>query len=158
MKIMTDTTKFQNPKLSRLILSQKDWSFFNVLGFIKLSTIMIPKRATKHIQGRNHPPPFSSSISPNSFPQCGHSKRPGTPSSNSSSRLQCGHWMTTIHGAPQNFPYKRMAGSRLTKGLLSSIFPRVLFMHRPKVHPSVSSVASVASSNMRASRGTPNIA
>ncbi len=128
MKIMTDTTKFQNPKLSRLILSQKDWSFFNVLGFIKLSTIMIPKRATKHIQGRNHPPPFSSFISPNSFPQCGQSRSPDLPSSNSTSRLQCGHWMTTIHGAPQNFPYKRMAGSRLTKGLLSPIFPRVLLI------------------------------
>ena len=127
MKIITDTTKFQNPKLSRLILSQKDWSFFNVLGFIKLSTIMMPKRATKHIQGRNHPPPFSSFISPNSFPQCGQSKSPDTPSSNSTSKLQCGHCMTTIHGPPQNFPNKRMAGSRLKrKGLLNPIFPRAL--------------------------------
>ena len=32
----------------------------------------------------------------NSFPQCGQSKSPDAPLSNSTSRLQCGHWMTTI--------------------------------------------------------------
>ena len=32
----------------------------------------------------------------NSIPQCGQSKSPDSPSSSSTSKLQCGHWMTTM--------------------------------------------------------------
>ena len=50
---------------------------------------------------------FSKASNSNSFPQCGQSKSPDASLSNSTSRLQCGHWMTTIGWLWEDFPNKK---------------------------------------------------
>jgi len=74
--MMTIRMKSQYPKDISLMnnpnrLSQNDSSFVNISGSIKESKIITPRKDTKRNQGTNHPPSFSSSISLNSFPQCG---------------------------------------------------------------------------------------
>ena len=69
---------------------------------------------------------ISSSISPhwNSSPQCGQSKSPDSPSSNSTSKLQCGHWMTTMMVQQRIFLiklYPTIANHTATKELISIV-------------------------------------
>ena len=83
----------------------------NKITRIRINTRVALKNA--HItQSRDNSGLISSSISPhsNSSPQCGQSKSPDTPSSNSTSKLQCGHWMTTIDVLPRISLNKIIAG------------------------------------------------